>query len=167
MSSGFIHCLFNKADSSGYCDWPQSNAEKRGAVKDKLFPAFISRRSLQCSPCYDKQYSLSFLTCSAARRDAARRPVGPYLETNEMGVTSWPIRVWARLSIRPVDMTMICVRNTNMIFCELLKSRNKYYNTNVMFCNRVIRYYNNHWYMYYIIRRITIKPVGLKWLNTV
>ena len=31
-------------NSSGYCDWPQSNAEKRGAVKDKLFSAFIMRR---------------------------------------------------------------------------------------------------------------------------
>ena len=92
MHGGFFVATGN---SSGYCDWPQSNAEKRGAVKDKLFPAFISRRSaaqrgeaqrsLQCSPCYDKQYSLSFLTCSAARRGAARRPVGPYLQTNEMG----------------------------------------------------------------------------------
>ena len=42
---------------------------KCGAVKDKLFPAFISRRSLQCSHCYDKHNSLSFLK---ARRSAAR-----------------------------------------------------------------------------------------------
>ena len=68
-------------DSSGYCDWPQSNAEKHGAVKDKLFPAIIlrrgaaqrssaqrsaARRSLQSSPFYDKQYNLSFLTRGAA-----------------------------------------------------------------------------------------------------
>ena len=37
--------FFATRNSSGYCDWPQSNSEKRGAVKDKLFPAFISRRS--------------------------------------------------------------------------------------------------------------------------
>ena len=28
--------FFTTRDSSGYRDWPQSNAEKRGAVKDKL-----------------------------------------------------------------------------------------------------------------------------------
>ena len=33
--------FFATRASSGYCDWPQSNAEKRGAVKVKLFPAFI------------------------------------------------------------------------------------------------------------------------------
>ena len=33
--------FFATHDSSGYCDWPQSNAEKRSAVKDKPFPAFI------------------------------------------------------------------------------------------------------------------------------
>ena len=35
--------FFETRDASGYCDWPKSNAEKRGAVKDKLFPAFFSR----------------------------------------------------------------------------------------------------------------------------
>ena len=34
--------FFATRDSSGYRDWLQSNAEKRSAVKDKLFPAFIS-----------------------------------------------------------------------------------------------------------------------------
>ena len=29
--------FFETRDSSGYCDWPQSNAEKRGAVRNKLF----------------------------------------------------------------------------------------------------------------------------------
>ena len=63
-------------DTSGYCDRPQSNA-----VKDELFPALIlrrgaARRSLQCSPCYDKRYCLSFFN---ARRGAARRPVEPCL----------------------------------------------------------------------------------------
>ena len=67
--------FFATRSSAGNCDWPQSNAIKHGAVKDKLFPAFFSRRSaawhsaarwgatrrsLQCSPCYDKQYSLYF-----------------------------------------------------------------------------------------------------------
>ena len=37
--------FFATRDASGHCDWPQSNAEKRGAEKDKLFPAFISQRS--------------------------------------------------------------------------------------------------------------------------
>ena len=70
MHGGF----FATCDSSGYCDWPQSNAEKRGAVKDKLFPAFISRHSLQCSTCYDKQYSLYFFS---ARRGAASGEAAP------------------------------------------------------------------------------------------
>ena len=54
--------FFTTRDSSGYRDWPQSKPKKRRAVKDKLFPAFISRRgaawrSSQCIPCNDKQYS--------------------------------------------------------------------------------------------------------------
>ena len=57
MHGGF---LIATRDSSGYSDWPQSKAKKR----------FISfrRRSLQCSPCYDKKDTLSFLTRGAARR---------------------------------------------------------------------------------------------------
>ena len=51
--------FFATRDSSGYCDWPLSNAEKCGAVKDKLFPAFISQLAVY-SPYNDKQYSLSF-----------------------------------------------------------------------------------------------------------
>ena len=56
-------------------DWPQSNAEKRGPVKD-TFPSFrwgAARRSLQCSPCYDKQYSWSFFN---TRRGAAYGSTG-------------------------------------------------------------------------------------------
>ena len=34
--------MFATRDSFGYCDWPQSNAEKRGAVKVKLFLALRS-----------------------------------------------------------------------------------------------------------------------------
>ena len=66
---------FTTRDSSGYRDWPQSNVEKLGAVKDKLFPAFISRRSaaqLAVYPCNDKQYSLSVFK---AQRSTARRGV--------------------------------------------------------------------------------------------
>ena len=75
------------------------------------------------NPVFFVQYSLYFFNVqrSAAQRSAARRPVGPYLQTNEMGGRCWPIRGWARLSIRPVDLTMICVRNTNMIFLWALK----------------------------------------------
>ena len=59
----------------------RATPKKRGAVKDKLFPAFISRRgserrSLQCSPYYDKQYSPCFFT---ARRSAASGGAVPVL----------------------------------------------------------------------------------------
>ena len=60
-------------DSSGYCDWPRSNAKKRGAVKDTSFPAFISRsgaaqRGAACSVALSMTNSTVYL-----------RPVGPYL----------------------------------------------------------------------------------------
>ena len=57
----------------------KTTPKKSGAAKDKLFLASLSRRwrSLQCSSCNDKQYSLSFLRCGAAQRGAARRLVGP------------------------------------------------------------------------------------------
>ena len=71
MLGGF----FATRDSSGYCDWPQSNAEKRGAVKAKLFPAFISRRSsaergAACclAPVMINSTVYHFLTRGAARR---------------------------------------------------------------------------------------------------
>ena len=41
--------FFTTRDSPGYRDWPQSNDEKRGAVEDNLFPAFISRVKHQIS----------------------------------------------------------------------------------------------------------------------
>ena len=80
MLGGFF---FATRDSSGFCDWPQSNAEKRGAVKAKLFPAFISRRSsaergAACclAPVMINSTVYHFFT---ARRSVARRLVGPHL----------------------------------------------------------------------------------------
>ena len=50
--------------------------KKRGAVKDKLFPAFISRRRVAPAMINSKVF---FLSRSTARRGAARRSVGPLL----------------------------------------------------------------------------------------
>ena len=53
---------FSKSDPTKSSAAPknltESNAEKSGAVKDKLFSSFhfAARRSFQCSPCNDKQY---------------------------------------------------------------------------------------------------------------
>ena len=79
-----MEVFFATRNSSGYCDWPQNNAKKRGAVKDKLFPAFISRRitaqrseaqrGAACSvaPAMINSTVYIFLTCSAAQRNVAR-----------------------------------------------------------------------------------------------
>ena len=62
-------------DSSRYRDWPKSNAKKTRRRERYTFSSFLfaalhdtARRSLQFSPCNDKQYSLSFLKHGAARR---------------------------------------------------------------------------------------------------
>ena len=72
--------IFTTRDSSGIRNWPQSNAEKRGAVKDKLFPAFISRHSAArrgaarhsaaCNVAPAMINNLSFFKRGAARRGA-------------------------------------------------------------------------------------------------
>ena len=74
MLGGFF---FATRDSSGFCDWSQSN------VKAKLFPAFISRRSsaergAACclAPVMINSIVYHFFN---ARRSVARRLVGPHL----------------------------------------------------------------------------------------
>ena len=50
--------VFTTRDSTGYYDWPQSNAEKMRR-RERNFSQ-LSFRGAACSPCNDKHYGLSF-----------------------------------------------------------------------------------------------------------
>ena len=65
MHGGF---LIATRDSSGYSDWPQSKTKKTFHFISRRGAALrgAAQRSLQCSPCYDKKDTLSFLTRGAA-----------------------------------------------------------------------------------------------------